>query len=50
VLRLVQERCPACGEVMRIRYENDRTLVTLAAPVRLRLKIRRCETADTKAR
>jgi hypothetical protein len=29
---------------MRIRYENARTLVTLSGPVRLRLKIRRCET------
>jgi hypothetical protein len=29
---------------MRIRYENRRTLVTLTGSVRLRLKIRRCET------
>jgi len=35
--------CPACGAVARIRYENRRTLVTLSGPVRLRLKIRRCE-------
>jgi hypothetical protein len=28
---------------MRLRYENRRTLVTLSGPVRLRLKIRRCE-------
>ena len=28
---------------MRIRYENRRSLVTLNGPVRLRLKIRRCE-------
>jgi hypothetical protein len=28
---------------MRLRYENRRTLVTLAGPVRLRLRIRRCE-------
>jgi len=28
---------------MRIRYQNQRTLVTLAGTVRLRLKIRRCE-------
>jgi hypothetical protein len=28
---------------MRIRYENRRTVVTLNGPVRLRLKIRRCE-------
>jgi hypothetical protein len=44
VLRPVQTLCPACGEFMRIRYENHRTLVTLTGPVRLRLKIRRCET------
>src|SRR5215204_3953798 len=30
---------------MRIRYENRRTLVTLAGTARLRLKIRRCEAA-----
>jgi len=35
--------CPACGAVARIRYENHRTLVTLSGPVRLRLKVRRCE-------
>jgi MULE transposase-like protein len=35
--------CPACGGSMRIRYENQRTLVTLSGMVRLRLKIRRCE-------
>ena len=45
VLWPVQKACPACGHSMRLRYENDRTLVTLTGPVRLRLKIRRCETA-----
>ena len=30
--------------LMRLRYENRRTLVTLTGSVRLRLKIRRCET------
>ena len=35
--------CPACGGVMRIRYENRRTLALLSGPVRLRLKVRRCE-------
>lgn len=44
VLQPEQKLCPACGAFMRIRYENDRTLVTLTGPVRLRLKIRRCET------
>src|ERR1700755_28828 len=38
--------CPACGHPMRLRYDNCRTLVTLAGPVRLRLKIRRCERGD----
>ena len=28
---------------MRVRYENRRTLVLLSGPVRLRLKVRRCE-------
>src|SRR3954451_23383809 len=31
---------------MRLRYDNCRTLVTLAGPRRLRLKIRRCERDD----
>ena len=43
VLWPVQTACPACGHPMRLRYDNCRTLVTLAGPVRLRLKIRRCE-------
>jgi hypothetical protein len=44
VLQPEQKSCPVCGAFMRIRYENDRTLVTLTGAVRLRLKIRRCET------
>ena len=43
VLWPVQTACPACGHPMRLHYDNCRTLVTLAGPVRLRLKIRRCE-------
>jgi len=43
MLVTVRRLCPACGTSMRIRYENRRTLVTLAGTVRLRLKIRRCE-------
>jgi hypothetical protein len=31
---------------MRLRYENRRTLVTLSGAIRLRLRIRRCETPD----
>src|SRR5689334_10177232 len=46
VLWPVQTACPACGRAMRLRYDNCRTLVTLAGPVRLRLKIRRCEMDD----
>jgi hypothetical protein len=46
VLWPVQKACPACGTPMRLRYDNGRTLVTLAGPVRLRLKIRRCERDD----
>jgi hypothetical protein len=44
VLRPACRLCPACGSRMRIRYENHRTLVTLTGSVRLRLKIRWCET------
>src|SRR3954471_11941020 len=44
VLRPARQRCLVCGSRMRIRYENRRTLVTLTGAVRLRLKIRRCET------
>jgi hypothetical protein len=44
VLRPARQLCPVCGSRMRIRYENRRTLVTLTGSVRLRLKIRRCET------
>ena len=36
---------PGLRQPMRLRYENRRTLVTLAGAVRLRLKIRRCERA-----
>src|SRR4051794_28028285 len=44
VLWPVQKLCPACSRPMRLRYDNCRTLVTLTGPVRLRLKIRTCET------
>jgi hypothetical protein len=44
VLRPLRRRCPGCGGLMRIRYENRRTLIRLDGAVRLRLKIRRCET------
>src|SRR3954449_1699646 len=35
--------CPECGRAMRIRYSNRRAIVSLRGLVRLRLKIRRCE-------
>jgi hypothetical protein len=43
VLVPARRLCPACGGAMRIRYENRRTVVVLSGPVRLRLKVRRCE-------
>jgi hypothetical protein len=43
VLTPVRQDCPGCGGHMRLRYDNHRTLVTLSGPVRLRLRIRRCE-------
>ena len=43
VLTPARRACPSCGHVARVRYENRRTLVTLSGPMRLRLKIRRCE-------
>ena len=43
VLSSARRRCPGCGERMRIRYDNYRTVATLGGLVRLRLKIRRCE-------
>src|ERR1700750_2794534 len=46
VLWPVQTACTACGHPMRLRDDTCRTLVTLAGPVRLRLKIRRCERDD----
>lgn len=44
VLRPVRRSCPACDGPLRYRYDNHRTLVTLSGPVRLHLKICRCET------
>jgi hypothetical protein len=43
VLVPARQDCPGCGGHLRLRYENRRTLVTLSGPVRLRLRIRRCE-------
>jgi hypothetical protein len=46
VLVPARQACPGCGGHMRLRYENRRTLVTLSGPVRLRLRIRRCEAPE----
>src|SRR3954452_2106698 len=43
VLRPKRRSCAECGSFMPLRYDNARTVVTLAGPVRLRLKIQRCE-------
>ena len=43
VLRPARQLCPGCGGPMRLRYENQRTLVLLTGAVRLRLRICRCE-------
>jgi transposase-like protein len=45
VLRPLRRCCPGCGRRMPIRYENRRTVAALDGPVRLRLKVRRCEDA-----
>jgi hypothetical protein len=50
VLTGARRQCPACGERMRIRYENHRTVATLGGLVRLHLKIRRCEEPDCACR
>ena len=49
VLQPARRLCPACGRSMRIRYDNRRTVATLAGPVRLRLKVRRCQRAAAPA-
>jgi hypothetical protein len=46
VLTPVRHDCPGCGGHLRLRYDNHRNLVTLSGPVRLRLRIRRCEAPD----
>lgn len=43
VLRPRRRQCPACGRRMALKYDNDRTVVSLRKLVRYRLKIRRCE-------
>src|SRR6187549_3418594 len=43
ILVPIRSACPECGRAMRIRYSNHRAIVSLRGLVRLRLKIRRCE-------
>ena len=43
VLDSIQRHCPACGGALWVDYENRRTVSLLTGPVRLRLKIRRCQ-------
>src|SRR4029079_4304718 len=43
VLETVPAHGRACGGRLRYRYDNRRTVTTLAGLVRLRLRIRRCE-------
>ncbi len=42
ILECVHQDCPHCNKPMRNKYDNYRTVRTLAGVVRLRLKIRRC--------
>jgi hypothetical protein len=48
VLTPVRHDCPECGVHMRLRYDNRRNLVTFSGPMRLRLRIRRCEAPDCR--
>src|ERR687883_2014833 len=48
VLLPTRQACPGCGGHLRLRYENRRNLATLSGPVRLRLRIRRCEAPDCR--
>jgi hypothetical protein len=50
ILVPVHSACPECGRVMRIRYSNRRAIVSLRGLVRVRLKIRRCETRSCETR
>ncbi len=50
VLECVQQNCPHCNKRMRNKYDNYRTVRTLAGVIRLRLKIRRCYNSGKKKR
>lgn len=42
-LECLRRTCPSCGGPMWMDYENYRTVTTLTAVVRLKLKVRRCQ-------
>jgi hypothetical protein len=44
VLEPLRPRCPMCGGPLWIAYARTRTVVTLDGPVRLTVKVRRCQT------
>ena len=46
VLECIQQECPCCNKQMWNKYDNYRTVRTLAGVVRLRLKIRRCYNSE----
>ena len=45
VVRTARQRCPACGERPRYRYDHRRTVATLTGLIGLHLTVRRCEGA-----
>jgi hypothetical protein len=44
MLAPLHTRCPTCGGSLWIAYATTRTVVTLDGPVRLTVKVRRCQT------
>ena len=42
-IECLRDDCPICGGPMWIDYENQRTVTTLQAVIRLTLKVRRCQ-------
>lgn len=46
LLECIATACPSCGTPMWVNYENTRVVVTLTEVVKLRLRVRRCQTQD----
>ena len=46
ILECIYQDCPHCNKPMRNKYDNYRTVRTLAGVIRLRLKIRRCYNSE----